>query len=152
MPRRAATLLLVVAAVSCRERSDLSDRLGSPFRARPELPDEVPVLITRELPFHYPPVLYARRVQGNVTLRLHIDRDGAVRSESTRVEEPSGHGALDSVALAGARSLRFVPAKWHGEPVPVTVLFPVYFRHPEARPLPGDTILTRRAAARPLRP
>jgi hypothetical protein len=31
-----------------------------------------------------------------------------------------------------------------GEPMAVSVLFPVYFRHPEANPLPGDTILGRR--------
>jgi hypothetical protein len=27
--------------------------------------------------------------------------------------------------------------------MPVTILFPVYFRHPDAHPLPGDTIITR---------
>ena len=26
----------------------------------------------------------------------------------------------------------------------MTILFPVYFRHPDAHPLPGDTILNRR--------
>jgi hypothetical protein len=29
--------------------------------------------------------------------------------------------------------------------MPVTILFPVYFRHPEAHALPGDTILKLRA-------
>jgi hypothetical protein len=31
--------------------------------------------------------------------------------------------------------------------MPVTILFPVYFRHPDAHALPGDTILKRGAAA-----
>ena len=39
-------------------------------------PDEMPRMLNTELPFRYPPALYARKVQGNVTLRLYIDRDG----------------------------------------------------------------------------
>jgi len=101
----------------------------------------MPALLNTELPFRYPAVLYARRVQGNVTLKLTIDRDGRVLADSTRVDEPSGYPGLDSAALAGARELRFVPAKLHGEPIFISILFPVYFRHPEARPLPGDSIL-----------
>jgi TonB family protein len=104
-------------------------------------PDEPPTLRTEQLPFKYPAALYARKVQGNVTLHLFIDRDGRVLPDSTRIEEPSGFAALDSAAIAGAHELRFVPAKLHGEPMALSILFPVYFRHPEARPLPGDTIL-----------
>jgi len=104
-------------------------------------PDELPALATTELPFKYPAALYARKVQGNVTLKLFIDRDGRVRPDSTRVAEPSGFAALDSAAIAGASDLRFVPAKLRGKPTAFSILFPVYFRHPEARPLPGDTIL-----------
>lgn len=109
-------------------------------------PDEPPVMVNAELPFRYPPALYARKVQGNVTLRLFVDRDGRARADSTRVDESSGHDALDSAAVRGSQELRFVPAKLHGEPVPVSVLFPVYFRHPEASPLPGDTILAKQTA------
>ena len=107
-------------------------------------PDEVPKLLNTELPFRYPAPLYARRVQGNVTLRLYIDRDGRVQPDSIRVEEPSGYAALDSAAIKGSRELHFVPAKARGEPTATTVLFPVYFRHPEAHALPGDTILNTR--------
>jgi hypothetical protein len=52
----------------------------------------------------YPAALYARKAQGNVTLRLFVGSDG--------------RAAPDIHSL------------------------PVHFRHPEARPLPGDTILT----------
>lgn len=107
-------------------------------------PDEPPALVNSDLPFRYPPALYARKVQGNVMLRLFIDRDGRTRPDSTRVEESSGHESLDSSAVRGSQELRFVPAKLHGEPMAVSVLFPVYFRHPEASPLPGDTILGKR--------
>ena len=72
---------------------------------------------------------------------LFVDRDGKVAPESTHVDEASGSAELDSAAASGAASLRFIPAKLNGEPVPVTILFPVYFRHPEARPLPGDSAL-----------
>jgi TonB family protein len=134
-------LLLWVSTVRCDRREG-----SAPMRSLIRLitaprPDEPPALVTSELPFHYPAALYAQKAQGNVTLRLFIDRDGRVSPESTRVEETSGFPALDSAAIDGARSLRFVPAKLHGEPLPVTILFPVYFRHPEARPLPGDSVL-----------
>ena len=101
----------------------------------------MPALLNADLPFRYPAALYARKVQGNVTLRLFIDPDGRVVPDSMRIDEPSGFPALDSAAMKGATELRFVPAKLHGEAVPVSLLFPVYFRHPEARPLPGDSIL-----------
>jgi TonB family protein len=117
------------------------ERPAVPPNARP---DEVPVVMTKPLPFRYPAPLYARKVQGNVTLRLFVDTDGRVRPESTRVEETSGHASLDSAAVVGSQQLRFVPAKLHGEPMGVVVLFPVYFRHPEATPLPGDTVLSAR--------
>jgi len=115
-----------------------------------ERPDELPVLVNKELPFRYPVALYARKVQGNVLLRLFVDRDGRILPDSTRVEESSGHSSLDSAAVMGSQELYFIPAKLDGEPLAVSVLFPVYFRHPEAAPLPGDTILDVRPA--PIRP
>ena len=96
-------------------------------------------MINTDPPCHYPVALYARKLQGNVTLRLFVDRDGRVTRDSTKVEETSGYPALDSAAVLGSRELRFVPAKLRGEPVPLTILLPVWFRHPQARPLPGDS-------------
>ncbi len=119
-------------------------QLAQSFSGDGPRPDEAPVMLNKELPFRYPASLYARKVQGNVTLRLFIDRDGKVRPESTQVEESSGYGSMDTAAVRGASDLTFVPAKLRGEPMAVTILFPVYFRHPEARPLPGDTILKNR--------
>ena len=108
------------------------------------MPDEKPVMVNRDLPFHYPGALYARRLQGNVTLRLYIDANGLTVPESTRVEESRGHPAFDSAAVLGAAGLRFIPAKLHGEPMGLTILFPVYFRHPEAPPRPEDSSLKKR--------
>jgi TonB family protein len=122
-------------------------KVAQAFQAASSAPDEVPRMLNTDLPFRYPAALYARKVQGNVTLRLRLDRDGAVIADSTTVEEKSGYPALDSAALTGSKELRFVPAKLKGEAMPVTILFPVYFRHPEGHPLPGDTILNRQGAA-----
>jgi TonB family protein len=139
MLRIAPTAVLVAAAAGC-SASDAKTNRARAAGASPR-PDEPPVMVNAELPFHYQGALYARRAQGNVTLRLFVDRDGRAMPDSTRVDEPSGYPALDTAAVIGSRDLRFIPAKLHGEPIAVSILFPVFFRHPEARPLLGDTIL-----------
>jgi len=101
----------------------------------------MPVVTNEDLPFRYPTALFTQQVQGNVTLRIFIDAEGRVVMDSTRVVETSGYTALDSAAVKGSEELRFVPAKRRGEPMAVSILFPVYFRHPDAAPLPGDTVL-----------
>jgi len=103
-------------------------------------------MLNKELPFRYPPALYAQKVQGNVTLRIYIDSNGAIVSDSTRVAETSGFSALDSAAMKGSRDLKFAPAKTQGQPVPVSILLPVFFRHPDAPPLPGDSVIKRDSA------
>ena len=103
-------------------------------------------MLNKELPFRYPPALYAQKVQGNVTLRIFIDREGGIVSDSTRIAETSGFTALDSAAMKGSRDLKFVPAKTQGQSVPVSILLPVYFRHPDAPPLAGDSLIKRDSA------
>jgi len=136
---------LATAAIGCVDKEQ-SDKLAKSFESGPQHPDEAPKMLNKELPFHYPPALFSKKVQGNVTLRLFIDRDGHVRSDSTQVVEPSGYAAFDSAAIRGSQDLQFVPAKTKGEPQPVTILFPVYFRYPGAPPLPGDTVLKKQGA------
>jgi TonB family protein len=140
MLRSALFPLLFATSLSCADRN-LPPSGDSALRTAGGSPDEPPRVVNTDLPFRYPLALYERKVQGNVTLRLFIDRDGHVRPESTRVEESSGFASLDSAAVQGSHELRFVPAKSGGEPVAVPILFPVYFRHPEAAALPGDTVL-----------
>ena len=130
---------------ACNDRD--TQAMARALQASAVTPDELPRMLNTELPFHYPAALYARRVQGNVTLHLRVDADGRVLADSTRVEEKSGYPGMDSAAVKGADELRFVPARYHGEAMAVTILFPVFFRHPEARPLPGDTILNTPGAA-----
>lgn len=140
--RYVAALAAFALCTGCVDR-DTPQKVAQAFQTGPTKPDEVPRMLNAEPPFHYPPVLYTQKVQGNVTLYLHIDRNGQVRPDSTRIEESSGYAALDSAAVKGSQELQFVPAKLRGEPMGVSILFPVYFRHPEAHALPGDTILNK---------
>src|SRR3954467_6574168 len=129
--------LAVVTACGNGEKSNL------PFQTVGRQPDIAPVMLNKELPFRYPPALYAQKVQGNVTLRIFIDREGAIVPDSTRIAETSGFTALDSAAMKGSRDLKFEPAKTQGQPVPVSILLPVFFRHPDAPPLAGDSVIKR---------
>jgi protein TonB len=131
---------LAVAASACLNQEQAQKAIES-VQADGAKPDVMPVILNRELPFRYPPALYERRVQGNVTLHIHIDSAGIVWPESTSVVESSGYPGLDSSAVAGSRELRFEPARTKGKPVSVSLKLPVFFRHPKAKPLAGDTIL-----------
>lgn len=128
-------------ALACSTRKAQSDSTKVAFDSGSARPDTYPVMINREMPFRYPPALYAEKVQGNVVLRLFVDTAGAVVNDSTRVVESSKVPMLDSAALSGSRELKFQPAKLRGTPMPVTILFPVYFRHPEAPPPASDSLL-----------
>ncbi len=134
-----ASLVLAAAVAGCRKDEGSSEQ----FPGVGPRPDILPVILNKELPFKYPPSLYSKKVQANVTLRVFIDKEGQIVSESTHVAESSGFGPMDSAAVKGSTELRFIPAKTRGQAVPVSILFPVYFRHPEAPPLPGDTILKK---------
>ncbi|MDF1502115.1 energy transducer TonB, partial [Roseisolibacter sp. H3M3-2] len=116
----------------------------TPTAAAAPAEDGPPRMTNPEPPFRYPAALYARKVQGNVTLRLWVDSAGQVLPESTHVAEPSGYPALDSSAVAGSEKLRFRPAVRDGKAAGAAILFPVYFRHPDGAPLPGDSVLRPR--------
>ena len=132
----------LVGSLGCIDKKDAKKLIEALQTSA--VPDSLPAMQNRELPFKYPPELYTQKVQGNVTLRIHIDTSGRVQPESTTVVQTSGYPALDSAAVSGARALHFKPAITKGAPLAISVLFPVYFRHPEASPLPGDTVLKRR--------
>ena len=143
--RSSCAILALAYAVACKKGEGSS----LPFQTVGRQPDVPPVMLNKELPFRYPPALYAQKVQGNVTLRIYIDRDGAIVADSTRVAETSGFNALDSAAMKGSRDLRFEPAKTQDVPVPVSILLPVFFRHPDAPPLAGDSVIKRDSSAAP---
>ena len=137
---------VAVATLALFAACSKGDGTKTAFDAGMAHPDTYPIMLNKEMPFRYPPALYAEKVQGNVTLRLYVDKDGSVVDDSTRVIESSNIAPLDSAAIKGSRELKFVPAKLRGTPMPVSILFPVYFRHPDAPPPPGDSILKKNAA------
>ncbi len=104
----------------------------------PAADQEPPVALNADSPIQYPPRLFDRRVEGDVVLRLFIDSTGKVIPESSRVGESSGYPALDSAALAGAKKLRYAPARRRGSPVATAFLQRIEFRHPEGNVLQGS--------------
>ena len=139
---RSVALLLVTGLVlaGCIDRQ-MAQRAIEAIQTTGERVEVKPVMLNDQLPFRYPPALFASKVQGNVTIRIYIDSTGKVWPESTMVVHSSGYPALDSAAVTGSRRLRFRPAKLRGKPVGVSALLPVFYRYPGARPLPGDTVL-----------
>src|SRR6266480_4646070 len=119
-------LLVAFVLTACRGGSPQSD--GQNSQAAPPPESEAPIALNPDMPIAYPPALFDRKVEGDVTLRLFVDSTGKLIPESTRVAEPSGYPGLDSAALAGAAALRFAPAKRHGVAVATAFLQPVEFR------------------------
>ena len=148
MPRRLLlAALLGLLPTACIDKKTAQAAVEA-IQSGPEKPDVLPRMRGTQLPFRYPRDLYERKVQGNVTLRIYIDAAGRVHPESTMVVEPSGYPSLDSAAVAGVPLLDFTPATLRGQPIPVTILFPVFFRHPQAAALPGDTVLNKKGLGR----
>ena len=141
-PSRTLGLAACLIIAGCITQDDAKKLVADLQESQPSRPDVPPVMLTRD-PIRYPASMYAQHAQGNVTVRIFIDAVGRVHPESTQVVESSGVPAFDSAAVSGVRDLQFTPAKRKGTPVAVSVLFPVYFRHPQGSPVPGDSVLHR---------
>ena len=89
----------------------------------------MPTLLNEQLPFEYPQEAWANRVGGETVLRIRISNAGAV--DSVSIEKTSGNYSLDSAAVAGARELRYSPARQGERPVPVWATLPVRYPMPE---------------------
>jgi protein TonB len=74
----------------------------------------------------YPRLLRDAGIGGTVRIYFYIDADGIVRS--TRLDESSGHQALDEAALRVASVYRFRPAMNRDQATPVWVSFPITFQ------------------------
>ena len=118
MPRRPLELLLVACATGCA----------------PDTPIERPAPLSGEAPITYPIELWDQNIEGQTLLRVRVTDTGSV--DSTVVIESSGHPAFDSAAMAGARALRFYPARRDGQSIEVWARVPVYF---SKRPPPDTT-------------
>lgn len=96
----------------------------TPFTAAPSIlnRDE----IVEAMKAQYPPLLREAGVGGVVRVFMFIDTTGAVRD--TRIQESSGHPALDDAALRVAGVYRFEPARNQEKKVEVWVAFPMTFQ------------------------
>jgi TonB family protein len=86
---------------------------------------ERPELMPGASPFAYPISLWDAREQGETELMVHVTALGEV--DSAYVHGSSGFAAFDSAALAGARALRFTPARQGDLRVPMWTRVPVRF-------------------------
>jgi len=144
---RVTILASISVLAGCITKDDAAKGIAA-MQGSGSRPEVMPGMLNETSPFKYPPDLYTRRVQGNVTLRIFIDSLGTVRADSTSVETSSGYPGLDSSAIKGSEQLRFTPAMTGGRPIAVSILQPVFFRHPDAPPLPSDSARMRRGRAR----
>lgn len=120
MPRhapKALSLLLAAVAAACAG----------------DQPIERPAPLYGEVPIDYPLELWDQDVEGETLLRVRVTATGHV--DSVLVLESSGRQAFDSAAIAGARDLRFRPARRNGKRIVVWAEVPVHF---SKRPRPDS--------------
>lgn len=112
-----AFLLLLAAASACRHEPEI----------------EQPRPLYGEVPIEYPLHMWDGDMEGETLLRVRVTDTGAV--DSVEMVESSGYAAFDSAATAGARALRFTPARREGKRIAVWAEVPVYF---SKRPRPDS--------------
>jgi protein TonB len=103
---------------------DVAELRFTPFTVAPAILNREEVV--RAMNSEYPPLLREAGIGGRTTVYFHIDEEGVLTD--VRLDESSGHPALDNAALAVAQRFRFSPALNGDERVPVWVLFPITFQ------------------------
>ncbi|HUF75733.1 MAG TPA: energy transducer TonB [Longimicrobiales bacterium] len=116
--RAGAAVAALVAVVACGGEGEI----------------EQPTPLFGEVPIEYPLHMWDQDMEGETLLRVRVSDVGAV--DSVEVLHSSGYASFDSAAVAGARNLRFTPARRDGERIVVWAEVPVYF---SKRPRP-DTL------------
>ena len=96
----------------------------TPFTAAPSITNGEEVVGAMQEA--YPPLLREAGIGGRVLVYFFIEADGEVTE--VRINESSGHPALDDAALRVADVYHFTPALNHEERVPVWVTFPITFQ------------------------
>ncbi len=105
--------------------SDLSSApTFTPFTVAPGIQNRQEVV--RAMEREYPPLLRDAGIGGTVRVFFFIDEAGVV--QDFRIDQSSGHKALDDAALAVADVYRFSPALNRDKKVPVWVSFPITFQ------------------------
>lgn len=96
----------------------------TPFTVAQEIQNRNEVI--RAMEREYPPLLRDAGIGGTVRVYFFIDENGQV--QDTRIDQSSGHQALDQAALNVAGVYRFSPALNRDQRVPVWVSFPITFQ------------------------
>ena len=96
----------------------------TPFTVAPSITNRQDVIAT--MVREYPPLLRDAGIGGTVRVYFFINEGGIV--EQVRLDQSSGHEALDDAALNVAGAYEFSPAMNDEEPVPVWVSFPITFQ------------------------
>ena len=96
----------------------------TPFTVAPSITNRMEVI--RAMEGEYPPLLREAGIGGTVRVYFFIDENGRV--DQVRLDQSSGHQALDDAALQVAGVYEFTPAQNDGDPVPVWVSFPITFQ------------------------
>jgi protein TonB len=96
----------------------------TPFTVAPSIQNRQEVV--RAMEREYPPLLRDAGIGGTVRVYFFIDENGAV--QDYRIDQSSGHQALDDAALAVADVYRFTAALNRDKKVPVWVSFPITFQ------------------------
>lgn len=96
----------------------------TPFTVAPEIQNRNDVI--RAMQREYPPLLRDAGIGGTVRVFFFIDETGKV--QDTRIDQSSGHDALDRAALNVAEIYQFSPALNRDTRVPVWVSFPITFQ------------------------
>jgi len=95
----------------------------TPYTVAPDIRNRREV--ERALQREYPPLLRDAGIGGTVQVWFFINEEGLV--QDTRVNESSGHSALDDAAIKVAGIFRFSPALNRDKKVPVWVSMPITF-------------------------
>jgi protein TonB len=96
----------------------------TPFTVAPSILNRNDVI--RAMEREYPPLLRDAGIGGTVRVYFFIDEQGEV--QDNRIDQSSGHQALDDAALKVASIYRFSPALNRDKKVPVWVSFPITFQ------------------------
>jgi protein TonB len=96
----------------------------TPFTVAPSILNRQDVV--RAMEREYPPLLRDAGIGGTVRVYFFIDENGQV--QDNRIDQSSGHQALDDAALKVAGVYRFSPALNRDKKVPVWVSFPITFQ------------------------
>jgi len=96
----------------------------TPFTVAPSIQNRNDVV--RAMEREYPPLLRDAGIGGTVRVYFFIDEEGRVGDR--RIDQSSGHQALDDAAMSVAETYQFSPALNRDKKVPVWVSFPITFQ------------------------